>query len=85
MPPKSTLSLKTSSLWRRLIRGANDIIDKGKGKVNLVIVGSQLVWKAHGKGLVVGAGGETSVAAEIVRFPLVEFSTIKVLGENLDD
>ena len=51
--------------------------DKEKGKVNLVIIGSQLVWKAHGKGLVVGAGGETSVAAKIVRFPLVEISTIK--------
>ena len=35
--------------------------------------------KAHGKGLVVGAGGETSVAAKIVRLPLVEFSTIKNL------
>ena len=39
--------------------------------------------KAHGKGLVVGAGSETSVAAKIVRFPLVEFSTIKNLGTML--
>ena len=41
------------------------------------------MWKAHGKGLVVGAGSETSVAAKIVRFPLVEFSTIKNLGTVL--
>ena len=53
---------------------------KNQKKVNLVIVGSQLVRKAHGKGLVVGASGETSMAAKIVRFPLVEFSTIKNLG-----
>ena len=53
---------------------------KNQKKVNLVIVGSQLVGKAHSKRLVVGAGGETSVAAKIVRFPLVEISTIKNLG-----
>ena len=73
--------MKTSGLWRSLIRGDNDIIDMGRGKVNLVIIGSQLVWKAHSKGLVVGAGGETSVAAKIVRFPLVEFSTM----DSVDD
>ena len=72
--------MNTSGLWRSLIRGENDIIDKEKGKVNLVIIGSQLVWKAHSKRLVVGASGETSMAAKIVRFPLVEFSTIKNLG-----
>ena len=41
------------------------------------------MWKAHSKGLVIGAGGETSVAAKIVRFPLVEISTIKNLGTML--
>ena len=37
---------------------------------DLIIVGTQLVGKAHGKSLVVGAGSQTSVAAQVVGLSL---------------
>ena len=40
------------------------------GETDLIIVGTQLVRKAHGKSLVVGAGSKTSVAAQVVGLSL---------------
>ena len=41
------------------------------GREDLVVVGPQLVGEAHGECLVVGAGGEAAVAAQVVSLPLV--------------